>query len=163
MYLPYLLGERSPRWNPDARAGFVGIGMEHGKGDFLRAVQEGVALNLNVVLDTFRKNGQDIREMVVVGGGAKSLTWQQILADVYGVKIQVPALLDEAASMGAAITAGVGVGLFRDFNEADRFLEICRNVEPREAEHTLYRRTAPVFDEAYHALEPVYRSLKSLR
>ncbi len=163
LFLPYLLGERSPRWNPDARAGFVGIGMEHGKGDFLRAVQEGVALNLNVVLDTFRKNGQDIREMVVVGGGAKSLTWQQILADVYGVKIQVPALLDEAASMGAAITAGVGVGLFRDFNEADRFLEICRNVEPREAEHTLYRRTAPVFDEAYHALEPVYRSLKSLR
>ena len=160
LFLPYLLGERSPRWNPDARAGFVGIGMEHGREDFLRAVQEGVALNLNVVFDTFRKKGQDIREMVVVGGGAKSPSWQQILADVYGVRIQVPALLDEAASMGAAITAGVGVGLFRDFDEADRFLEIRRTVEPDEKAGELYRRLAPVFDETYGALEPVYQRLK---
>ena len=162
LFLPYLLGERSPRWNPDARAGFVGIGMEHGKEDFLRAVQEGVAMNLNVVLETFRKKGQDIREMVVVGGGAKSRTWQQILADVYDVRIQVPDLLDEAASMGAAITAGVGVGLFQNFDEAGRFLEMRRNVEPREKERELYRRMALVFDEAYHALEPVYGSLKKL-
>lgn len=161
LFLPYLMGERSPRWNPDARAGFVGIGMEHRRSDFLRAIEEGVAMNLNIVLDIFRNHGQTIRDMVVVGGGAKSGVWQQILADVYGVRLQIPTLLDEATSMGAAITAGVGIGLFEDFRAADRFLEIRHSVEPIGENRELYRKLQPVFDAAYNGLLLVYEGLKA--
>ncbi len=160
LFLPYLMGERSPRWNPDARAAFTGIGMEHRRGDFLRAIQEGVAMNLNIILDIFRDHGQEIREMVVAGGGAKSRVWQQILADVYRMRLQIPTRLDEATSMGAAITAGVGVGLFRDFHEADRFLELHHSVEPDEAASGQYQRLKPAFEAAYQGMLPVYEALK---
>ncbi len=160
LFLPYLMGERSPRWNPDARAGFLGIGMEHEQGDFLRAVQEGVAMNLNIILEVFRGCGKDLRTMTVVGGGAKSRCWQQILADVYGLPLEIPVLLDEAASMGAAVTAGVGAGVFEDFRAVDRFLEISRTVTPREENTRLYKRLMPVFEQAYRGMVPVYEGLK---
>ncbi len=161
LFLPYLMGERSPRWNPDARGAFIGIGMEHTRGDFLRAVQEGVAMNLNIVLEVFKSHGQRLRSMAVVGGGAKSRSWQQTLADVYGLKLEIPELLDEAASMGAAITAGVGAGLFKDFDAAGRFFRVDHTVEPREENTELYRRLSPVFDRAYQGLLPVYEGIRS--
>ena len=72
LFLPYLIGERSPRWNPHARGAFVGLTMEHTKDDIVRAVQEGVALNLGVVMDCFKKKGVRIDEMTLIGGGAKA-------------------------------------------------------------------------------------------
>ncbi|MDD3242191.1 MAG: xylulokinase [Eubacteriales bacterium] len=163
LFLPYLLGERSPRWNADARGAFVGITMEHGTGDFLRAVQEGVAMNLKVVLDIFRNSGQQIQEMTVVGGGVNSASWQRILADVYDVKILLPTWVDEAASMGAAVTAGVGVGLFDDFSACRRFLEVRRTVEPRPETVEKYARLSAVFEETYRALTPVFSQLKDFQ
>ena len=67
LFLPYLLGERAPRWNPEAKGGFIGLKMEHSRSDMLRAVQEGVAMNLSIVLDTFRKYGEDIQAVTVIG------------------------------------------------------------------------------------------------
>lgn len=87
-------------------------------------------MNLNEVLRIFREAEQKIEEIIVVGGGIKSAAWQQILADVYQEKIRIPKLLDEATSMGAAITGGVGVGLFADFSVVDKFVSIVRGVHP---------------------------------
>ena len=163
LFLPYLIGERSPRWNPDARACFLGVGMEHTQKDFLRAVQEGVAMNLNEVLRVFRAAGEKMDEIIVVGGGVNSRTWQQILADVYQKKIRVPKLLDEATSMGAAITGGVGVGLFSDFSATDRFVSIARDCLPNAANAPKYERMQAAFNEAYDSLCGVYETLKALR
>ncbi|MDO5549605.1 MAG: FGGY-family carbohydrate kinase [Lachnospiraceae bacterium] len=163
MFLPYLLGERSPRWNPDAKAGFIGLKMEHERKDMLRAVQEGVAMNLSMVLDTFREYGEKISEMVVIGGGAKSATWRRILADVYDVEIQKPNYMDEATSMGAAITAGVGVGVFQDFDVIDRFLKIEERIKPVEAHHGAYMELRTLFNKAYEALVPLFADLSKYK
>jgi xylulokinase len=113
LFLPYLSGERSPYWNPQARGAFVGLIMSHGRPHMARAVLEGVALNLKLILDALREAGeaQAISAMRLIGGGARLAVWRQILADVLGLPIVLPELLAEATSLGAAIAGGVGVGL----------------------------------------------------
>ncbi len=115
LFLPYLLGERSPYWNPLARGAFVGLTMAHGRPEMARAVLEGVALNLRLILDAFRAQEINIPAMRLIGGGARSPLWRQILADALGLPILLPELITEATSLGAAIAGGVGVGLFDTF------------------------------------------------
>lgn len=159
LFLPYLIGERSPRWNPDAKGAFVGLKMETQKKDMARAVQEGVGMNLNVVLDTFRKNGVTIEDMLVIGGGAQSDGWLQILADIYRMRIQKPNMLEEATSMGAAITAGVGIGVFKNFDVIDQFLKVVDTKVPNEENAKIYDRLKPLFDESYFGLKKVFGAL----
>ncbi|GIQ62085.1 xylulokinase [Paenibacillus cisolokensis] len=159
LFLPYLMGERSPRWNPHARGAFVGLQITHNRGDMARAVMEGVALNLKIVLDTFRKEGAPIDHMWVLGGGAKSTLWRQILADVYGLDIYVPAYLDEATSMGAAMAGAVGVGLISDFHQAKKWVKRVSVHSPDPASSETYSRYFELFDETYRQLTPVYDKL----
>lgn len=163
IFLPYLVGERSPRWNPDAKGSFLGIKMEHGKGDFIRALMEGVAMNLRIVLDTFRGQGIPVEQLVVIGGGAKSRTWRQILSDVYNIEIQKPNYLDEATSMGAAITAGVGVGVFDSFDVIDKFLNIEEIHRPIAGNVPVYESLIKIFNKAYFALEGVFGELSKYK
>jgi xylulokinase len=81
IFLPYLLGERSPRWNPNARGAFIGLKMEHTRNDILRSVVEGIAMNLNIILNVLKEQLK-IEKMVVIGGMAKGQVQRQILADV---------------------------------------------------------------------------------
>lgn len=159
LFLPYLIGERSPRWNPDAKGGFIGIKMEHRKEDFMRAVMEGVAMNLSIVLSTFRGKGASIDKIVIIGGGAKSSTWRQIMADALNVQILKPNYMEEATSMGAAITAGVGVGVFENFDVIDKFLEIRESHIPKDENVKIYETLVGVFNRAYEALVGVFSSL----
>lgn len=159
LFLPYLIGERSPRWNPHARGAFVGLTMEHTKDDIVRAVQEGVALNLGVVMDCFKKKGVRIDEMTLIGGGAKSRAWRQIFADMYRCDIQKPNVLEEATSMGAAITGGVGVGAFDNFDVIDKFLTIESVQHPIEENSKVYDSLKPIFDQCYEGLTGVYEKL----
>ena len=99
---------------------------------------EGVTLNLNIILESFRKS-IPIDELLVVGGGAKGPIWCQMMADVYNARIKVPALLEEATSMGAAVTGGVGVGVFKDFTAIDQMIQINRTIEPDPAAVAAYR------------------------
>ena len=87
LFLPYLIGERSPHWNPLARGAFVGLTMSHGRAEMARAVLEGVAFNLKMILDAFLEQRAAIQAMRLIGGGARSALWRQILADVYGLPI----------------------------------------------------------------------------
>jgi xylulokinase len=154
VFLPYLLGERAPRWNAGARAAFLNMSMENTRADMIRSVMEGVAMNLGIVLDVLRGQ-QDVSEMVVIGGGAKSAVWRQIMADVYGVAVKAPALLEEATSIGAAITGGVGAGVFRDFSVIDDFLEIAQTQEPDPAAAGDCAAAKERFEQYYRALEHV--------
>lgn len=159
LFLPYLIGERSPRWNPKAKGAFIGLKMETEKKDMVRAVQEGVAFNLGVVMDVFKGKGVKIDDMIVIGGGAQSDAWLQILADVYNINIQKPNYLEEATSMGAAITAGVGVGVFENFDVIDKFLKIEETKVPNSDNQPVYSAMKPIFDEAYFALTGVFDKL----
>lgn len=158
IFLPYLLGERAPRWNPDAKGAWIGMKPETTRGDMLRSVLEGVTMNLSVCLDILRTQ-LSIDEITVVGGGAKGAVWRQIMADVYNAKIQVPSLLEEGSSMGAAVIGGVGAGIFKDFTAIDRFINIESVHIPEPEAVKAYEPVKKAFDAYYFALENVYKKV----
>ncbi len=162
LFLPYLQGERSPHWNPKARGGFVGLQITHTRADLIRAVLEGIALNLRTILQAYTEAGARIDEVVVIGGGAKGELLRQILADVFGRPVLRPRLLDEATSLGAAVAAGVGIGLLPDFSAVRQFNAILDRQDPQPAAQAVYDRLHPIFLAAYEALVPVFDQLHDL-
>jgi xylulokinase len=163
LYLPYLLGERSPRWNPNARGAFVGLTVRHGRAELVRAVLEGVTMNLRVILRALTRQGIAVETVRVIGGGAAGRFWNQLMADIYGVPIQRMTHLEEATSMGAAVVGGVGVGLFEDFSIIDAMNPIAETVTPDQDAARAYEPLFSVFDEAYDALVPVFDRLADVR
>jgi xylulokinase len=158
-FLPHLLGERSPYWNPAARAVFAGLARHHGPSHLTRAVLEGVAFNLYTGLLAFVENGTPIEAVDAIGGAANSRLLLQIFADVWGVPLTRRNLVDEATAVGAAIVGGVGVGIFDDFAVADRFSEELTTQRPDEARHERYAGEYALFMEAYTRLEPWFDKL----
>lgn len=164
IFLPYLIGERSPRWNPDARAAFIGLTNRHGRPDLLRAVLEGVTLNLRIILEAFRQQGAAIDSLRVIGGGARSAAWNQIMADVFGIPVNRLSQLEEATSMGAAAAGGVGAGIWKDFSKVDEMVQIASEAKPRAELRALYDELSEIFEEAYAALDgaSLFRRLAAL-
>lgn len=154
IFLPYLIGERSPWWNPKARAAFVGLTMSHGPAEMHRAVLEGVAFNLKLILDALSTH-RPLRTLRLIGGGARSAVWQRILADVLGVPLEIPELLAEATSWGAAVAGGVGAGVYDDWRIAKAQTRIATVVEPDVTTVTRYAEICASFTQAYHALKPI--------
>ncbi len=162
IFLPYLLGERTPWWNPEARAAFIGASLETRHEDFLRAALEGVSLNLGIIVEIFRKH-VPIECITVIGGGARSRVWRQIHADVFGCPVESLNYLEEATSMGAAVIGGVAAGIFPDFNVIDRFVQVRDRALPDAKRHALYAAMTPLLEHAYTALKDVYSELARLR
>jgi len=162
LYLPYLLGERSPRWNPNARGAFIGLTMRHGRAEMVRAVLEGVTMNLRVILRAMTRQGIEVRSVRLIGGGAAGRFWNQLMADMYGVPIERLTHLEEATSMGAAVAGGVGVGLYDDVSIIERMNPVALVVEPIEATRRAYEPLFELFEEAYAALVPLYDRLAAL-
>ena len=158
-FLPHLLGERSPYWNPAARAVFAGLGRHHGPAHLTRAVLEGVAFNLYTGLLAFVENGTPIEAVDAIGGAANSTLLLQVFADVWGVPVRRRSLVDEATAVGAAIVGGVGVGIFDDFDVAGRFSEELTTSAPDVARHARYAGEYALFMEAYTRLEPWFDKL----
>lgn len=123
LFHPYLMGERAPYWDAHLRASFIGATMAHGKGHFIRAVMEGVAFSLKDCLKLAEDMSLSITEYILIGGGAKSNLWSQIVCDVLGKKVLKPTITD--ASFGTALIAGVGVGIFPNLTTA--VLQCVRN------------------------------------
>ena len=152
-FLPYLLGERSPYWNPDASGAFIGIGRHHGRAAMTRAVLEGVAFNLLTCIQAFRESGATVDRIDAIGGGAASDVWLQILADVWGVPVRRRSIVEEANSLGAAVTAAVGLGLVDDFGAARGLSEVTAEFTPDDSRHTDYLGRHQVFLDGYAGLE----------
>lgn len=162
MFLPYLLGERSPRWNPDTSAAFLGIKPKHRKSDYLRAVLEGVAYNMNVILRTYRKT-YHVEEMVLTGGGARGDEFVQILANVLQADLHRLDKVETATSIAAAVMAGVGVGVFEGFEEIKRFVQVEDVIKVQEEQTALYDKQKELFDLAYECMVPFYQKAKDLK
>jgi xylulokinase len=154
LYLPYLLGERSPRWNPDARAAFIGLTIRHTRADMLRAAMEGVAFNLRVIIDAFARQGASADAIRMIGGGVSGRFWAQIMADIFGRSVLRLRKLEEATSMGAAVVGGVGVGLFPDFRVAAQMNPVADQMAPEAS--PVYDTLYEAFNLAYDRLVPVF-------
>ena len=117
IYLPYLVGERTPHFDPQARGALVGLTLRHGRGHVVRAIMEGVAFALRDSLEIMRALGPGPAQIVTAGGGGASQPWQQILAGVFGLPV-MSAIGAERTAVGAAILAGLGVGAYSSPSEA---------------------------------------------
>jgi xylulokinase len=159
LFLPYLMGERSPYWNPLARGALVGLTMPHGQPELARSVLEGVAFNLRLILDALRTQDLQIARLLLIGGGAKSAVWRQILADVLGLQIFLPALTTEATALGALVAGGVGVGLFPDFTVIDRLIATREAERPQQVNQQKYAALLDLFKRSYEALNPIFSEL----
>jgi len=151
LFHPYLQGERSPYWDPKLRADFIGITMQHTGGHFVRALYEGIAFSLYDCKAAFDREGLVIDSFRLVGGGARSKTWRQIVCDVFGKPIDVP--LNGDASFGAALVAGVGVGIFSNERDAARnCITLIDRLVPDPMRHQKYQEMFSIYKESQAAL-----------
>lgn len=162
LFLPYLIGERSPHWNPKAKGAFIGLTKKHTKKDMLRAILEGVSFNLRIIIEAFEEQGAKIESIRIIGGGAKGGVWRKIMADIYGKPILLTANPLEATSLGAAIAGGIGVGIFKDFSIVEKLIKIVDHQEPNPENMRLYKALFEIFRESYEHLLPIFNRLSNL-
>ncbi len=153
LFLPYMAGERSPVWNPDAKGVFYGLSFDKTRGHMIRAVLEGVAFSLEHNLRTAAETGISVDSLNAMGGASNSVLWTQIKADVTGKTIRVPSS-DTATTLGAAILAGVGCGLYGSYDEAvGRTIRITRVQEPNPQNKAVYDRAMERYLRLYEDLK----------
>lgn len=158
VFLPYMAGERSPIWDPDAKGVFYGLDFNKTKGHFIRSAMEGVAYSLRHNLETAEQAGAKVEVLRAVGGAANSLLWTQIKADVTGKIIEVPSS-DTATTLGAAILAGVGIGMYDSFEEA-----VSLTVKPKRfhfpdaSKKAVYDRNYQIYLALYQKWKDIYKS-----
>ena len=158
IYLPYLEGERSPVFDAQAQGVFFGMNTTHKREHFLRAVLEGTACGLSQILDVMREK-QQIEELRIIGGGAKSKLWKQILADVCNVTLHdVSTFSDSATSLGAAAAAGVAIGLFGNLPEACSHIRMSGDIEPDLAVQEAYALTKKRYAMLYPSLKEAFHT-----
>lgn len=154
-YLPYLMGERSPHNNPDARAMFIGMSMDTAREDMTQAVLEGVAFGLRDSLEIARSLGIQIERTKICGGGAKSVLWKKIIANVMNIKVDV-IKSEEGPALGGAMLAAVGCGEYPDVKTAaDKIVKVIDTVEP---EPGLVQK----YEERYQKFKKIYPAVKGL-
>ena len=155
VFLPYMSGERSSIWDENAKGVYYGLDFSKTKGHFVRAAMEGVALSLRHNIEVAEAAGATAKELRAMGGSANSLLWTQIKADVTGKKIIVPSS-DTATTLGAVMLAGVGVGMYKSFEEAvEKTVVIKREHEPNQDNKKVY-------DENYQVYLQLYENLKAV-
>jgi xylulokinase len=152
VFLPYLSGERTPRFDPGARGAWTGLGLDHGRGHLLRAALEGVAFALREGIEALEEAGTAVPELRLAGGGTASEPWQQLLADVLGRPLRpLPdAVASVASARGAALLAGVASGVYRTAGdtlalapEPDRVIRPGDASAAYEAPYSRYRELYP--------------------
>ncbi len=155
LYMPYLMGERSPWWDADIQGAFLGLKQETTHAQLLRAVMEGVSMNLALILRVFRGK-RSFDSLKIIGGGAKDIIWRQMLADVLHVRIEKLNLLEEGCSLGAAMAAGIGAGVYEDASAISKFLAVDHVCEPDPVRAEQYDRLTDRLVDAYERLRGFY-------
>lgn len=157
VFLPYMAGERSPIWDPNAKGVYYGLDFSKTKGHFIRAAMEGVALSLKHNLDIAEQAGVKVSELRAVGGAANSLLWTQIKSDITQKSVVVPSS-DTATALGAVILAGMGTGMYQSFEEAvKRTVVDKRHHEPNLNNIDVYKYTYNIFIQLYDNLKGIMR------
>jgi len=152
IFLPYMAGERSPIWDTKAKGVFYGIDYTKSRAHFIRSSMEGVAFSLKHNIDVAESAGVEVGTLRAMGGAANSRLWTQIKADVTGKRIVVPSS-DTATTLGAAILAGVGTGVYESFESAvSQTVKIQREHKPDQSKHDKYYAVYRKYKEIYSCL-----------
>ncbi len=162
IYLPYLMGERSPLLDQNARGAFVGLSAMHTKRDMLRAIMEGVMYSQRQCLDVLRGMGVLSSEMLACGGGGTSKVWRQMMADIYSLPVAT-VQNREGPALGAAILAGVGAGVYKSVPEAcDQIIRTNPSQQPIAQNSDRYEQFYALYCSLYPALKDGYAKLAKL-
>lgn len=163
IFLPYLSGERTPHGDPMARGVFFGLSLRHRRAHLVRSVVEGVTYALNDSVSIMRQLGIEVGTIRATGGGVRHPLWRQIQADVFNVPIAT-GVSETGPAIGAAVLAGVGVGIFPSVTAAtDHLVKISQQVEANPVANVAYRGYHDLFDSLYPILAPQFKRLVSLR
>ncbi|MBR6329772.1 MAG: xylulokinase, partial [Lachnospiraceae bacterium] len=155
-FLPYLMGERSPHNDPNARGTFIGMTMDTKREDLTQAVLEGVSFALRDCLEVARSLGVDIKKTRICGGGAKSPLWKKMIANIMNLDVEV-IKSEEGPALGGAMLAAVAKGEFASVKEAaDKIVEVVDTVHPEADLVAKYEEKYQKFKAIYPALKPVY-------
>jgi xylulokinase len=155
LWAPYLMGERTPHLDPEARAALVGLTASHTRAHVIRAILEGVAFSLRDTLTIFAEMDVPVDTIRLGGGGARGRLWRQIQADIYGREVEI-LVAEEGAAYGAALLAGVGAGAWASVDEAcARAVRVATRVEPDT-------KSAALLNERYLAYRALYPALRSV-
>jgi gluconokinase len=152
LMLPYLSGERAPRWAGAPEGAFLGLTQRHTRAHLARAALEGVCLQLALVLEAMRAAGLELAEVRATGGFARSPFWRQLLADVLGTPIGFPAS-EQGSAMGAALLGHVALGHLRSVDDAAALVSVTEVVHPDDDAVRFYRRLLPAFASTAEAVE----------
>ncbi|MCO1602947.1 xylulokinase [Desulfosporosinus nitroreducens] len=153
VYLPYLMGERSPHPDPYCRGVFFGLSASHNRSNMIRAVMEGVAFSQLECVDVFKEMRVNVEDMIACGGGGRSPVWRQMLADMYGCPVST-IKADEGPAFGVAILAGVGAGIYDSVENA------CDNLVIKNSIQKPNLSTRKVYDEYYQLYKKLYIDLQ---
>ncbi|WP_346868386.1 MULTISPECIES: xylulokinase [unclassified Clostridium] len=159
IYLPYLMGERTPHLNPKAKGVFFGLSAAHTKNEMLRAVIEGVSYSLLDCMEIIKDTGMNPTNVMVSGGGGKSELWRQILADMFNCKVSTNKS-SEGPALGVALLAGVGTGVYKDIHEACSIAISENSVQfPKEENSLVYKRYYEIYKKIYNDLKGTFELL----
>ena len=162
IFLPYMMGERSPLWHTNARGVFFGLSLATPKAALVRAILEGAAFALRHNVETAVRAGAEVREMRSVGGCSRSDLWNQIKADVLGLPVLLPRT-SVGSPFGAAIMAGMGAGVFPDVRKSlQEMVHLDRRFEPDEANHERYTKSYRVYRDIYEHLKGDFDRLAAI-
>ena len=162
LYLPYLMGERTPHLDPDARGVFFGLSAMHTKRDMLRAVMEGVSYSLRDCVEVFREMDINVSDMMACGGGGSSPLWRSMLADLYNCPVKT-ASSKEGPALGVALLAATGAGIYSSVPEACKAVVKTDKVQQPEAERVPeYEKYYKLYTEIYPALKAEFAKLAKM-
>lgn len=162
LYLPYLMGERTPHLDPNARGMFFGLSAIHTKSHMLRAVLEGVAYSLRDCVEVFKEMDINVNDMMACGGGGTSPLWRQMLSDLYACDVKTVAS-KEGPALGVGILALVGSGVYSSVQEACKtIIKTDKTQSPIEENIPLYEKYYQLYREIYPAIKEQCRKLASI-
>ncbi|TYQ16615.1 UNVERIFIED_CONTAM: xylulokinase [Acetivibrio alkalicellulosi] len=162
IYLPYLMGERTPHLDPKAKGVFFGLSAKHEKPDFIRSVMEGVVYSLKDCLEIIKDMGVDVTEVRASGGGGKSKLWRQMQADVFGTNIATISS-SEGPALGVALLAGVGTGVYKNVAEAcDAVIKVKTVQNPDMKLNQKYNKYYDMYKRLYNSLKKDFADLSNI-
>jgi xylulokinase len=163
LYTPWIFGERTPVDNQSLRAGLLNMSLRHSRGDVIRAVLEGVALNTRWMVTPFNRFlGKPLNQVTLVGGGATSDRWCQIFADILGIPVRQLESPIQANAVGAAFIGAVGIGALT-YEDIPNLTHIRRTYLPDPKNKSVYDELFETFKLAYRRLAPLYRRMNAGR
>lgn len=155
LFLPTLMGWRTPYWDANTRGCLMGFTLYHDGRHIARAVYEGIAYALNSCAEVMTECGAPMRSMMLTGGGARSGLWPDMLAAVYDIDAKVHQSPGETTSLGAAITAGVGIGLFKSYEDAASVVRARSSHVVNPQWRAAYKKHYPLYASIYERIKPI--------